>query len=227
MQTPVKKSCAINSLIIKPITMKASCQSLTSGLLKVAGNFLDKYQDLRKEAAKVFVESIIPGEPGYEKKLDNLIDKAIDLQTDFFKAAGIVAGEGDGKPGPRHLIIPTKKVTGKLVLTERTFIVAPSIFDNVTVTIKKTGGKGGADTACCAKYSTGEIYDEKRRSFDKGEDSVGNDRQFKFTGMVDKILTIHLVYDGAITNAFQYTVSLEGEFDKENMEKEGRKKKVA
>ncbi len=33
--------------------MKASCQSVTSGLLKVAGNFLDKYQELRKEAAKV------------------------------------------------------------------------------------------------------------------------------------------------------------------------------
>jgi hypothetical protein len=45
--------------------MKASCQSVTSGLLKVAGNFLGKYQDLRKEAAKVFAESIIPGEPGY------------------------------------------------------------------------------------------------------------------------------------------------------------------
>jgi|ADGO01.1.fsa_nt_gi hypothetical protein len=74
--------------------MKASCQSVTSGLLKVAGNFLGKYQDLRKEAAKVFAESIIPGEPGYEKKLDKLIDKVVDLQTDLFKAYGVVAGEG-------------------------------------------------------------------------------------------------------------------------------------
>jgi hypothetical protein len=205
--------------------MKASCQSVTSGLLKVAGNFLDKYQDLRKEAAKVFVETIIPGKPGYEKNLDNLIDKAIDLQTDFFKAAGIVAGEGDGKPGPRHLIIPTKKVTGNLKLTERTFIVAPSIFDDVTVTIKKTDGKGGADIACCAKYGTGEIYDEKRRSFNKGEDSVGNDREFKFTSMVDKILTIHLVYDGPIINSFEYTISIEGEFSKSNMEKENKENK--
>jgi hypothetical protein len=207
--------------------MKASCQSVTSGLLKVAGDFLDKYQDLRKEAAKTFAEVIIPGEPGYEKKLDGLIDKAIDLQTDLFKAYGVVAGEGDGKVGPRHLIVPTKKVTGRLQFTERTFIVAPSIFDDVTVIIKKTDGKGGADIACCAKYITGEIYDEKRKSFDKGEDSTGNSKEFKFTGMVDKMLTIHLVYEGVITNAFEYTVTVQGEFNKNNLEKENKEKKAA
>lgn len=205
--------------------MKASCQSVTSGLLKVAGNFLDKYQELRKEAAKVFIDSIIPKKPDSEKQLDKLIDKAIDLQTDFFKAYGVIAGEGDGKVGPRHLIVPTKKVTGNLKFTERTFIVAPTIFDNVTVTIKKTDGKAGADIACCAKYITGEIYDEKRRNFDKGKDSIGNDRQFKFTGMVDKILTIHLVHEGFPTDAFEYTVSLEGSFNEDNMEKEGKEKK--
>jgi hypothetical protein len=207
--------------------MKASCQSVTSGLLKVAGDFLDKYQDLCQVAAKTFAEVIIPGEPGYEKKLDGLIDKAIDLQTDLFKAYGVVAGEGDGKVGPRHLIVPTKKVTGRLQFTERTFIVAPSIFDDVTVIIKKTDGKGGADIACCAKYITGEIYDEKRKSFDKGEDSTGNSKEFKFTGMVDKMLTIHLVYEGVITNAFEYTVTVQGEFNKNNLEKENKEKKAA
>ena len=137
--------------------MKASCQSLTAGILKVAGNFLDKYQELRKEAAKIFVQSIIPGEPGYEKKLDKLIDQAIDLQTDFYKSYGVVVGEGEGKIGPRHAIVPTKKLTGTLKLTERTFIVAPTIFDTVTVKIKKTDGKAGADIGCCAKYPSGEI----------------------------------------------------------------------
>lgn len=205
--------------------MKASCQSVTSGLLKVAGDFLDKYQELRKEAAKIFVDTIIPGKTGSDKELDKLIDMAIDLQTDMFKAYGVVAGEGDGKIGPRYLIVPTKKVTGNLKLTERTFVVAPTIFDNVTVVIKKTDGKAGADIACCAKYVTGQIYDEKRRNFDKGKDSIGNDREFKFTGMVDKILTIHLVHEGFPTDSFEYTVSVEGSFDDENMEKEGKEKK--
>lgn len=205
--------------------MKASCQSVTSGLLKVAGDFLDKYQELRKEAAKIFVDTIIPGKSGSEKELDKLIDLAIDLQTDLFKSYGVVAGEGDGKIGPRHLIVPTKKVTGNVKLTERTFIVAPSIFDNVTVTIKKTDGKAGADIACCAKYITGEIYDEKRRNFDKGKDSIGNDREFRFTGMVDKLLTIHIVHEGFPTDSFAYDVSVEGSFDENNMEKEGKGKK--
>jgi hypothetical protein len=205
--------------------MKASCQSITSGLLKVAGDFLDKYQDLRKEAAKAFVDFIIPKEPGSEKELDKLIDKAIDLQTDLFKAYGVVAGEGDGKVGPRHLIVPTKKVTGNLKFTERTFIVAPSIFDTVTVTIKKTDGKAGAEIACCAKYITGEIYDEKRKEIDKGKETIGNSKEFKFTGMVDKLLTIHLVHEGFPTDAFEYTVELEGAFDEENMAKEGKDKK--
>jgi hypothetical protein len=205
--------------------MKASCQSVTSGLLKVAGNFLDKYQELRKEAAKIFVDTIIPGKSGSEKELDKLIDLAIDLQTDLFKSYGVVAGEGDGKIGPRHLIVPTKKVTGNVKLTERTFIVAPSIFDNVTVTIKKTDGKAGADIACCAKYISGEIYDEKRRNFDKGKDSIGNDREFKFTGMVDKLLTIHIVHEGFPTDSFAYDVSVEGSFDEGNMEKEGKDRK--
>ena len=205
--------------------MKATCHSVTSGLLKVVGNFLVKYQELRKEAAKIFVDTIIPGKSGSEKELDKLIDLAIDLQTDLFKAYGVIAGEGDGKIGPRYLIVPTKKVTGNLKLTERTFIVAPTIFDNVTVVIKKTDGKAGADIACCAKYATGQIYDEKRRNFDKGKDSIGNDREFKFTGMVDKLLTIHLVHEGFPTDSFEYTVSVEGSFDNENMEKEGKSKK--
>ena len=205
--------------------MKASCQSVTSGLLKVAGNFLDKYQDLRKEAAKAFAEVIIPGDPGYEKKLDQLIDKAIDLQTDLFKSYGVIAGEGDGKVGPRHAIVPTKKLTGSVKVTERTFIVAPTIFDNVTVKIKKTDGKAGADIACCAKYTTGEIYDEKRRSFDKGNDSTGNTKEFKFTGMVDKMITIHIVHTGGLLDKFDYDLTLEGEFDKSNLEKENKEKK--
>src|SRR5690606_11833983 len=120
--------------------MKASCQSLTSQLIKLAGNFLNEYQEFRKKAAKIVVETVIPGQSGAESALTGLIDEAIDLQTKFFKSYGVVVGQGKGKIGARHQIIPTKKVTGS-VLTERTFIVAPSPFDKVTVTIKKTGGK--------------------------------------------------------------------------------------
>lgn len=196
--------------------MKASCQSLASGLLKVAGNFLDEYQEFRKEAAKVIVDIAVPGKSS--TALNNLIDDAIDLQTKLYKSYGVVVGEGKGKIGPRHLIIPTKKVTGN-VLTERTFVVAPSVFDTVTVTVKKTGGKAGVDIAACAKYSNGSHFDEKRKSIEKGEDSTGDSVTFKFTDMAEKLLTIHLVQTGLVSNKCEYYVSIEGEFDENELKK--------
>jgi hypothetical protein len=204
--------------------MKASCQSLTSQLVNVAGNFLDRYQDFRKEAAKVFVDVILPGKN--PKALDNLIDQAIDLQTDFFKAYGVVVGEGKGAFGARHQIIPTKNVTGDLVV-ERTFITAKSPFDKVIVEIKKTGGKAGADICVCAKYANGSIFNEKRKSIEKGEDSKGESARFVFTDMFDKILTIHLVQEGFVANTMDYNLSIEGEFNETEMEATAKSSKTA
>ncbi|WP_128544545.1 hypothetical protein [Larkinella soli] len=196
--------------------MKASCQSLTSGLVEVFSKFVDDYQEFRKEAAKVFVTTILPGSSGAEKALDNLIDQAIDLQTSLLKSYGVVVGEGKGKIGPRHQIIPTKRVTGVLKL-ERTFVVVSSPFDKVTVTIKKTGGKAGADIAVCAKYSNGSIFNEKRKSIEKGEDTIGESVKFVFTDMADKALTIHLVQTGLVTNVCDYDLSIDGAFDEQEM----------
>ena len=194
--------------------MKASCQSLASGLLKVAGNFLDDYQEFRKDAAKVIIGTV-PGKAG--KALEGLVDDAIDLQTKMLKSYGVVVGQGKGKIGPRHLIIPAKKVTGS-VLTERTFIVAPSVFDKVTVIVKKTGGKAGVDIAACAKYVSGAHFNEKRKSIDKGKDSDGDSVKFVFADMAEKLLTIHLVQTGFVSNKCEYYVSLEGEFDEATMQ---------
>ncbi|MEK6480565.1 hypothetical protein WJR50_23680 [Catalinimonas sp. 4WD22] len=198
--------------------MKASCQSLVSQFINVIGGFIDDYQELRKTAAKIFVDTIIPGKPGSEKELDKLIDQAIDLETKLLKSYGVAVGQGKGKIGPRYLIIPTKKVTGDL-LTERTFAVAPSLFDKVTITIKKTGGKAGADIAACAKYANGAHFNEKRKSIDKGKDSQGDSVKFVFTDMAEKALTIHLVQTGFPTDTCDYYLTMEGEFDQKEMEK--------
>ncbi len=63
--------------------MKASCQSLASGLLKVAGNFLDEYQEFRKNAAKVIVDIAVPGKSS--QALNDLIT--------VFHGAGAVRAE--------------------------------------------------------------------------------------------------------------------------------------
>ena len=203
----------------------ASCQSLTSQLIKVAGDYLDKYQEFRKDAAKVFIDTIIPGKSGAEKDLDKLIDSAIDLQTSLLKAYGKITKEGSGKIGARHLIIPTKKVDGNLVATERTFYVAPSPFDNVTVIVRKTDGKAGADICVCAKYATDkqEIFNKKEKSIEKGKDSTGEEARFVLANMDEKITSIHLVHKGFPTDKFAYTVEIEGSFSEKKMQELAKK----
>ncbi len=202
----------------------ASCQSLTSQLIKVSGDFLDRYQEFRKAAAKTFVDIILPGKN--PKALDDLIEEAIDLQTDFFKAYGVVAGQSKGAVGPRHQIIPTIKTTGNLV-AERTFITAKSPFDKVIVEIKKTDGKAGADICVCSKYSNGSIHNEKRKSIDDGEKSKGDVARFVLADMFDKIVTIHLVKQGGLLNTMDYELSLEGEFNEENMKETAEQESIA
>ena len=201
----------------------ASCQSLTSQLIKVSGDFLNKYQDFRRDAAKVYVDTIIPGKSGSEKKLDKLIDEAFELQKDLLNVYGNLTGEGSGKIGARDLLIPTKKVTGTLIATERTFFIAPSPYDKVIVTIRKTDGKGGAEICVCAKYTSGEQFNKKVKSIEKGKDSVGEEARFVLADMAEKITSIHLDYQGFPTDTFAYTVEVEGEFSKEAMEELDKK----
>lgn len=193
-----------------------NCSGITSGFVKVIGSFVDDYQEFRKDAAKVVVDLVIPDFAGSEEALDNLIDQAIDLQTKLFKAYGVAAGQGKGKIGPRYLIIPTKKVTGSLKL-EREFHFALCPFDKVTVTIKKTDGKAGADIAACVKYPNGEHFNEKRKSIPKGKDSKGESVKIVFTDMAEKVLTLRLVQTGFVADVCHYSVSAEGEFDNDTM----------
>lgn len=203
--------------------MSASCQSLTSQLIKVSGDFVKKYQDFRQEAAEVFVDTIIPGKGNTQKALDSLIDQAFDLQNDLLNTYGKLTGEGSGKIGARDLLIPTKKVTGTLIATERTFIIAPSPYDKVIITIKKTDGKAGADVCVCAKYNSGELFNKKEKSIDKGKETAGTEIRFVLADMAEKITTIHLVHEGFPTDKFEYTVSVEGEFSQATMQEIAKK----
>jgi hypothetical protein len=201
----------------------ASCQSITSQLIKVGGDYIEKYQEFRKKAAQVYVDTIIPGKSGSEKELDKLIDTAFDLQTDLLNAYGKLTNDGAGKIGERNLCIPTKKVEGKLIATERTFFIALSAFDKVIITIRKTDGKAGADIAVCAKHKSGEQFNKKEKSIAKGKDSIGEEVRFVLTDMFEKFTSIHLVHTGLLTDKFEYTVKVEGEFSADAMEEVARK----
>ena len=204
----------------------ASCQSLTSQLIKVSGDFLNKYQDFRRDAAKVFVDTIIPGDSSSEKELDKLVDAAFELQKDVLNAYGKLTGEGSGKIGARDLLIPTKKITGTNY-TERTFFVAPSPFDTVIVTIRKTDGKAGADICVCAKYTSGEQFNKKEKSIEKGNETNGDEARFVLANMEEKLTSIHIVHKGFPTDKFEYTVEVEGEFSKAAMQELDKKNRAA
>ena len=207
--------------------MGASCQSLTSQLIKVSGDFLKKYQDFRQQAAEVFVDTIIPRKGDTQKALTSLVDKAFGLQNDLLNTYGKLTGEGSGKIGARDLLIPTKKVTGTLIATERTFFIAPSPYDKVMVTIKKTDGKAGADVCVCAKYTTGEQFNKKEKGIDKGKETTGTEIKFVLADMAEKITSIHLVHVGFPTDKFEYTVSVEGEFSEAAMQSLAKKSAAA
>lgn len=204
--------------------MSVSCQSLTSQLIKVTGDFVQSYQDFRESAAKIFVNTIIPGKAGSEAELNKLIEQAFDLQNDLLNTYDKLTKHGGGKIGARHLTIPTKKVTGDLVI-ERTFIVTPSPYDKVTVVIKKTGGKAGANIAICAKHPNGDPYDRKDRSLKKGKEATGEAPPAVFTDMASKAITIHLVKTGFPTDTCDYSISIEGEFDQKEMQNLASKSK--
>jgi len=205
------------------ITQAQSCQSAFSGLQKVFNNMVEDYIDFRKTAAKAFVEIIIPGKDGAKTELKKLVDNMAQLQINAYQAQGIVAGQGRGKIGPRYLIAPTKKVTGKLVPggTERTFIISNNAYDKLFVTVTKTGGKAGAKIAVCTKYNNGSHHNEKRKEIPTGKNSDGTSRRLVFFGMgEDKYTSIHIVKTGLLTDNFEYYVTVEGEFNEDKMKDE-------
>ncbi|MBK8507068.1 MAG: hypothetical protein IPL46_35780 [Saprospiraceae bacterium] len=146
--------------------------------------------------------------------ISDMASAAIGVQNEILGLIGAVSGDGKGHIGPRYLYIPTKQVTGELIATERTFIITPSSYNKVTVTIKKRDGKAGAGVAVCAKWADGREYNTKdQKYFADGEQSIGTTQSWVFANMKDKFLTIHLVHTGGVLNYFDYELSIEGEWD--------------
>jgi len=97
----------------------------------------------------------------------------------------------------------------------------------VTITIKKTDGKAGAEICACAKYNTGEQFNKKVKSVDKGKETIGNEVKFVLDDMAEKITTIHLVHTGFPTDKFEYSLSVEGSFSESAMKELGKKSLAA
>lgn len=197
-----------------------TCQSLFSNAEKIFNGVVQDYIAFRMEAAEVFVNFIIPDKPKSAEKMDELFDKATKLQLDLYKSFGVMTGESNQTVGAVNLIIPLKKWSGTLY-TERTFTILQSPFDKVVIKVKKTDGKRGMKMKACSKYSNGSPHDDKSREIDSGNETAGVEKTITFEkGMMDKTITLHLVASGALpTDKCEYTLSIEGYFDEEEMKK--------
>ena len=170
------------------------------------------------DAAKVFVDVIIPGKQGSNKAMNDLIDDATNMQIDLYKSYGVIAGQSNATIGAVDLIVPLKKWTGDLY-TERTFQIMQSPYDKIVITIKKTDGKRGVEFTACAKYSNGSPYDTKSGKIENGNETAGQVRTITFQrNMLDKNISLHLVAHGALpTDKCEYTLTVEGFFDENEM----------
>jgi hypothetical protein len=105
-------------------------------------NLSQDFIKFRMDAAKVFVDVIIPGKQGSNKAMNDLIDDATNMQIDLYKSYGVIAGQSNATIGAVDLIVPLKKWTGDLY-TERTFQIMQSPYDKIVITIKKQTEKRG------------------------------------------------------------------------------------
>lgn len=215
-------ACSLFSL--PAVHAQPSCQSLFSNIVKAADGVIQKVSQLEQSAANALGPYIVTATTGIppqftnttaaKNAISNMANDAIGVQNEILGLIGAVSGDGKGHVGPRYLYIPTKQVTGELIATERTFIITPSSYNKVTVTIKKRDGKAGAGVAICAKWADGREYNTKdQKYFAEGENSIGTEQKWVFTNMKDKFLTIHLVHTGGVLNYFDYELSIEGEWD--------------
>jgi hypothetical protein len=214
--------CSIFSL--PAVNAQPSCQSLFSNIVKAADGVIQKVSQLEQSAADALGPYIVTAAtgippqftntPAAKNAISNMANAAIGVQNEILGLIGAVSGDGKGHVGPRYLYIPTKQVTGELIATERTFIITPSSYNKVTVTIKKRDGKAGAGVAVCAKWADGREYNTKdQKYFAEGENSIGTEQKWVFANMKDKFITIHLVHTGGLLNYFDYELSIEGEWE--------------
>jgi hypothetical protein len=203
-----------------------SCQSLFSKAESIFNDLAQDYIEFRMEAAEVFASYIIPGLDKKGTKLDELFDKATDLQTKLYKSYGIITGGTNAQIGAVDIIIPLKKWEGNLY-TERQFTILSSPYDKVVIKIKKTDGKRGMKIVACSKYSNGSPHDRKDREIDNGKETEGVERTITFEkDMLNKAISLHLVAFGALpSDKCAYTLEIEGFFDEKEMEKIAKENK--
>ena len=194
-----KLSLFLLGLVLTQAAMAQSCQSIFSTVQTAFDKSYREYQEFRKDAARLI----------FGDAIGDLTDVAIDFQMKLYDIAGTIPGNGEGSVGPRYITIPCKNIPGSLI-TDRTFISVPSLYDKLFITIEQTDGNSRANIAVCVKDSKGYMVNKK----EKEQDGVGKKAEFVFYGTEDKYITIHLVKPVG-PNKFEYKLTVTGEINAE------------
>ena len=126
-----KLSLFLLGLVLTQAAMAQSCQSIFSTVQTAFDKSYREYQEFRKDAARLI----------FGDAIGDLTDVAIDFQMKLYDIAGTIPGNGEGSVGPRYITIPCKNIPGSLI-TDRTFISVPSLYDKLFITIELTGTPG-------------------------------------------------------------------------------------
>ena len=187
------------------------CVSPFSSLLGVGEKLVEAYNDARTAVASAFFGKGVgaAAEKSFEfqelaySEVKNLLNIGpIDMHYDMYSRAaftGKLEGEGGGVVGGN-----------------RTFILAPGLYDRTYITIKKTSGKAGANFTACVKNADGNTEKSKSNSIDKGESTIGNEKEFTFWFTGDKWITLNIVKTDGF-NDFGYSIVIRGEYNEDRL----------
>lgn len=193
------------------LTQAQPCVSPFSSILGVGETLVYAYNDARVAVASAFFgkgvgaaaeKSLEFQELAYKEVKDLLNIGPIDMHYDMYSRAaftGKLEGEGGGVVGGN-----------------RTFILAPGLYDKTYITIKKTSGKAGANFTACVKNADGNTEKSKSNSIDKGESTIGNEKEFTFWFTGDKWITLNVVKTDGF-NDFGYSIVIRGEYNEDRL----------
>jgi len=117
-----------------------------------------------------------------------------------------IVGNSQARWGARHIEID-KKATGTVQGgTKRTFVSNPLFYDNLKITLNKTGGRGRTVVLVCTHDSDGNS--EAIREYTFQNSALSSSKQFQIPNIRGKIVSIAISCKTAL-RSFTYDIELE------------------
>ncbi len=115
-----------------------------------------------------------------------------------------IAQNGGKKIGPRLLEIDEGTQSGTIMeQTKRTFVTAPSFYDQVKITVNKFDGKAETGVRICVQGKDGITSEKVFYTFQRGKN--GKKKTFTLDGVRGKVIII-AIKNKSVGNKFKYRI---------------------